>query len=63
MAVAAGVIAVMKLLTLVTKIYLAAQAFGAAIHHGQQRLFVYRWHSLAVFFKIGSPILFKNILD
>ena len=63
MAVAAGVIAVMILFALIAEICLTAQAFGAAVHHSQQRFFLHGGHIRAIFFQIVSPMLFENILD
>jgi hypothetical protein len=61
MSVAAGVITVLKLLTVRTAIHLSAQALGAAMLNGPHGLTMRRQEFVGIFFSVVSAIRSKEV--
>jgi hypothetical protein len=59
--VAAGVITVLKLLTVGTTVYLTAQALGAAMLNRPHRLTMRRQKFVRIFFSVICAVLSKEV--
>jgi hypothetical protein len=61
MTIAAGMIAVLALLTVITIIDVTAQAFGATVFDGRHRLLMARQHLLSIFGPVGWTVTLEDI--